>query len=197
MLNHIIHTDQQLFLFLNSFHSPFFDQVMHTVSGVVIWFPLYLAILVYLGRKFGRKFLILLLFVALAATLSDQLSVLIKNLVQRPRPCHEAALNGLVHIVMGQCGGRFGFLSSHATNTFDVALLSLLFIRRKWYSISIIIWASAVSYSRIYLGVHYPLDVFCGAILGSLIGWGTYTLFMITERKILCKYPFFNPSPSA
>ena len=135
-------TDQQLFLFLNSLNSPFCDQVMHALSGKLIWAPLYLSILIYLGVKYKRKFLIILLFIILAATLADQASVLVKNLVQRLRPCFEPSLKGLVHIVNGECGGQFSFVSSHATNAFDVALLSLMFIRRRWYSVSIIIWAA-------------------------------------------------------
>ena len=80
-------------------------------------------------------------------------------------------------LVNGECGGMFGFVSSHAANSFNVALLSLLFIRKRWYSVSIIIWAAAVGYSRIYLGVHYPGDVICGAILGAFIGSGMYRIY--------------------
>jgi undecaprenyl-diphosphatase len=155
--------DQQLFLFLNSLNSPFWDQVMHAISGKLIWAPLYLSILIFLGIKYKRKFLIILLFIILAAALSDQISVLIKNIVQRPRPCYEPLLKGLVHTFNGECGGLYSFVSSHATNSFDVALLSLLFIKKRWFSISIVIWALVVGYSRIYLGVHYPGDVVCGS----------------------------------
>jgi undecaprenyl-diphosphatase len=136
--------DQQLFLFLNSINSPFWDSVMHAISGRIIWVPLYLSILIFLGIKYKRKFLIILLFIILAATLSDQISVLIKNLVQRLRPCNEPLLSGLVHLVNGECGGQYSFVSSHATNSFDVALLSLLFIRKRWFTISIIFWAAVV-----------------------------------------------------
>jgi undecaprenyl-diphosphatase len=184
--------DQQLFLFINSLNSPFFDHVMNTMSGRIIWFPLYLAILIFLGVKYKRKFLIILLFIILAATLSDQVSVLFKNLVHRLRPCHEPSLEGLVHLVNGECGGIYSFVSSHATNSFDVALLSLLFIKRRWYTISIILWATIISYSRIYLGVHYPGDVICGSLLGAFIGWSIYRLYVLTDNKILKYKSFFN-----
>lgn len=183
--------DQQLFLFLNSLNSPFFDQVMHTISGRLIWVPLYLSIIIYLGIKFKRKFLIILIFIILAATLSDQASVLVKNLVQRLRPCNEPSLKGLVHLVKGECGGLYSFVSSHATNSFDVAFLSLLFIKRRWFSISIIIWALVIGYSRIYLGVHFPGDVICGSILGAFIGWSMYQLYILTDKKILQNKSFF------
>jgi len=184
--------DQQLFLFLNSINSPFWDQVMHALSGKIIWVPLYLSILIYMGIKYKRKFLIILLFIILAATLADQSSVLVKNLVERLRPCHEPSLQGLVHLVNGECGGKFSFVSSHATNSFDVALLSLLFIRKGWFTISIVLWALVVGYTRIYLGVHYPGDVVCGSLLGALIGWGIYELYVLTDNKILKHKTFFN-----
>jgi undecaprenyl-diphosphatase len=184
--------DQQLFLFINSSNSPFFDQVMHAISGKLIWVPLYLAILIYLGVKYKRKFLVVLVFIILAATLADQSSVLVKNIVQRLRPCHEPSLMGIVHLVKGECGGVYGFVSSHATNSFDVALLSLMFIRKRWYTISIILWASIIGYSRIYLGVHYPGDVICGSLMGAFIGWSLYSLYVLTDKIILVNKPYFN-----
>lgn len=186
--------DQQLFLFLNSLNSPLWDTVMHAISGKVIWVPLYLAILIFLGIKYKRKFLVILLFIILAATLADQISVLFKNYFQRLRPCHEPSLEGLIHLVNGECGGKFGFVSSHATNSFNVALISLLFIKKRWYTIGIILWALVVGYSRIYLGVHYPGDVICGSLLGALIGWSIYKLYELTDYKILQHRKFFNPS---
>ena len=186
--------DQQLFLFLNSFNSPFWDQTMHAISGRIIWVPLYLVILVCLGKAYKRKFIIVLLFIVLAVTLADQISVqLFKNIVQRLRPCHEPSLQGLVHIVNGECGGMYGFVSSHATNSFNVALISLLLIRNKWYTAGIILWAAVVGYSRIYLGVHYPGDVICGSILGAVIGWSIYKLYILTDKRILQQRKYFNP----
>jgi undecaprenyl-diphosphatase len=182
------HLDQQLFLFLNSLNSPFFDQVMYAISGKVIWAPLYLAILIWIGVKYKKRFPVILLFIILAVILADQGSVqLFKNVFHRLRPCYEPSLKDLVHLVNGKCGGLYGFVSSHATNSFNVALLSLLFIKKRWYTISIIAWASVISYSRIYLGVHYPGDVICGAMLGALIGWGVYKMYELTDKKFLVK----------
>jgi undecaprenyl-diphosphatase len=184
--------DQQLFLFINSSNSPFFDHLMHAISGRLIWVPLYLAILIYLGVKYKRKFLIILIFIILAATLADQSSVIVKNIFHRLRPCHEPSIIGIVHLVNGECGGIYGFVSSHATNCFDVALLSLLFIKKRWYTISIIFWAGIIGYSRIYLGVHYPGDVICGSFLGAFIGWSMYNLYILTDNNILMNKPYFN-----
>lgn len=184
--------DQQLFLFINSSNSPFFDHFMYAISGRLIWVPLYLAILIYLGIKYKRKFLIILIFIILAATLADQSSVIVKNIFHRLRPCHEPTIIGIVHLVNGECGGVYGFVSSHATNCFDVALLSLLFIKKRWYTISIIFWAGIIGYSRIYLGVHYPGDVICGSFLGAFIGWSMYNLYILTDNNILMDKPYFN-----
>jgi undecaprenyl-diphosphatase len=170
---------------------------MHAISGRVIWAPLYLAILLYLGFRYKRKFLIIIPFIILAVTLADQVSVqLFKNIFQRLRPCHEPSLAGMVHLVNGECGGLYGFVSSHASNSFNVALLSLMFIKRRWYTISIILWASVIGYSRIYLGVHYPGDVVCGAMVGAFIGWGVYKLYELTDKEVLINNKYFSHDTS-
>lgn len=178
--------DRQIFLFLNSMNSPFWDNVMYAISGKFIWVPLYIAVLVWMAVKYKRKILVIIPFIILAVTLADLSSVhLFKNVFHRLRPCHEPSLAGMVHLVNGECGGLYGFVSSHASNSFNVALISLMFIRKKWYAIFIILWASVIGYSRIYLGVHYPSDVIFGAILGTFTGWGMYKLYELTDNKIL------------
>ena len=184
--------DQQLFLLINSHNSPLWDKVMYALSGRLIWVPLYLAILVVLGIKFRRKFLVIILIIALAITLSDQVSVLIKVTVQRLRPCHEPLLEGLVHLVRNKCGGTYGFVSSHASNSFTVAFITLLLIRRRWVTISMILWAASIGYSRIYLGVHYPGDVLAGSLLGIIIGWSVILLYEYIDRKLLKDSRYFG-----
>jgi undecaprenyl-diphosphatase len=186
------HLDQQLFLFLNSLHSPFWDKVMWGISEIYIWIPLYLAIIVALAIKYRRKFLMLILVIIIAVTLSDQLSVIIKNSVHRLRPSHEPSMTGLVHIVHDYRGGLYGFVSSHASNCFMVAVMSLLLIRKRWFTISILFWAMVVSYSRIYLGVHYPGDVLFGSLLGILVGWSIFKLYTLIDLKFLSGSKYFS-----
>jgi len=165
--------DTDLFLALNGLHSPFFDFVMYWVSDRLIWIPLYLYFAWLIFKHYGRKAWILILMAGLAVVISDQTTVhLFKNVFLRLRPCHEPALAGLVHLVNDRCGGNYGFISSHAANSFDLATsLSLLLGKRiKYFTWLVLLWAAMVSYSRIYLGVHYPGDVIVGAIWGSGVG---------------------------
>ena len=97
----------------------------------------------------------------------------------RPRPCRDPDIGHLVHRVNNYCGGAYGFVSGHAANSFALATMISLLFRKKWVSTGLLIWATMVSYSRIYLGVHYPGDVIFGALLGTLLG---LTIFYVLHR---------------
>ena len=169
--------DKALFLILNGFHNSCFDIVMQFASNRFAWIPLYILLLWLIIKTFKKKSIIIVLSIVFIIALSDQFSVMIKNMVLRPRPCHNEMLAQQIHI-NGNCGGYFGFVSSHAANTFALALFLSFLLRRKYnyFPPLIFSWAVFVSYSRIYNGVHYPFDIISGALLGLLISFSIYTV---------------------
>jgi len=181
MLEQLEQWDRALFLFFNGFHSSTLDLIMWNVSGKLQWIPLYILLLYFVIKKYGKQSWIIIIAAAITVTLADQISVkLFKEVFERWRPCHNFDLEGMVHIVNNKCGGRFGFVSSHAANTFAVAgLLGAFISNRTLYFL--LMWAALVAYSRVYLGVHYPADIFGGAILGLLI---SYLIYHITIKFI-------------
>jgi undecaprenyl-diphosphatase len=157
---------------------------MWYISSKTLWYPFYIVLIYFIILKRKKDVWITFLAIILMIILSDQLADLVKDYMQRLRPSHNPDLSGLVHTLRGYTGGEYGFVSSHASNAFAVAAFTALFFQRKWFVYSIFIWAVIVSFSRIYLGVHYPLDVICGGMLGMSIGVFIYYLEHWAIRKI-------------
>ncbi|MBC7861789.1 MAG: phosphatase PAP2 family protein [Bacteroidia bacterium] len=182
--------DRQLFFFLNGNHNDFFDHVFWYTSLVVTWIPLYLFFIFLIIKKYKSKCWVPFLGAALLIGLSDKSSVLIKNSVERYRPSHNLEIKEKVLLLKNDSGGQFGFVSSHAANVFGIAvyLILLLKFRKKYFNFLLLFWALFVSYSRIYGGLHYPSDIFGGAILGSLLAFMVFKL----QQFILKKYFHFQ-----
>lgn len=163
--------DARLLLIVNGAHSHFFDAVMWCISGRWIWVPFY-AVLAYLlfRRMSWKRASICLVTIGLIILAADQTcATLIRPEIGRLRPANlNNPLSSFVHVVNGYRGGRYGFPSCHAANTFALAVFMSLVIRHKWFTVMMFSWAFIVSYSRMYLGVHYFGDLFCGATIGSL-----------------------------
>lgn len=163
--------DARLLLIVNGAHSPFFDSVMWCISGRWIWVP-FCAVLAYLlfRRMSWKRASICLVTIGLIILAADQTcATLIRPEIGRLRPANlNNPLSSFVHVVNGYRGGRYGFPSCHAANTFALAVFMSLVIRHKWFTVMMFSWAFIVSYSRMYLGVHYFGDLFCGATIGSL-----------------------------
>jgi len=178
--------DTYLFLFINGFHAPFFDGFMYAVSYKLTWIPLYISVLYLVIKHWKREAIWVILVLILCIVISDQVSSdILKNLVKRLRPSHAEHLKGLVHLVKEYGGGKYGFASSHAANAFGFALLSSLLIKRRLYTYGISVWAVVTAYSRVYLGVHYPLDILGGIMVGSLAALGCYWIVLKFKPDIV------------
>ncbi len=163
--------------------------VFYWVTSRTFWIPLYLGLLFLSYLKFGKKVVIVVLFIVLLISIADRASVeLFKNVFERLRPSHNPMLEGLVHLVDGK-GGKFGFVSSHAANCFALAVFISLILKSKFKYIMpiMLFWAVLVSYSRVYVGVHYPADLIGGAMLGVVVGFLVYWTMKFTNQKFNLK----------
>jgi undecaprenyl-diphosphatase len=186
MITSIKKLDTEIFLFCNSKHNEFFDGIMLWASSKYIWLPLYLFFLYLVFKAAGKRTWVVAIAVGLLILASDQVSVHCFKLVfLRYRPCHNLLIQQLIHL-NGDCGGTYGFISSHASNSFALAMFLFLFFKDKirYFGIFVFVWAGLVSYSRVYNGVHYPADITVGALVGMLIALMIFKLYQLADSKL-------------
>jgi len=178
MLENLLHYDEQLFVYLNSLGSSTWDSMWLVITSKFSSIPLYAVLLFLVFKQFGWKTtLIVMVLVAAMITATDQLANLFKHGFERPRPCQEAHLKEIIRFIAPRCG-RFGYFSAHAASSMALAVfIGLLFKNTyKYLPYFMLFWAAIIGYSRVYLGVHYPLDVVTGFGIGGLLGYLFYWL---------------------
>ncbi len=196
MISFLENLDRKLFLLINGFHSEPADWFFYYVSQKFTWVPFYALLLFMCIKVLKKQWWLVLIFIPLLITATDQISVhLFKNIFLRYRPCQNLELKDQVHLVRDYCGGKYGFISSHAANTFGLAMFVWLLLRksfRYWGWILFVGFAGITAYSRVYLGAHYPADVAVGALLGMSLGFLFYVFLQWIRRKLSPKSDVIN-----
>lgn len=180
--------DEQLFLWLNGYHWEWLDPIAFQLTKTVTWIPLFAFLVYKIYQKNPKNSWWVFVGVALTILLADQAtSAWMKPFFERLRPCHDTRWDAVIFNYK-HCGGLYGFASSHAANTFGIALFLNLKLKGKLHSLGwLFLYAGVVSYTRIYLGVHYPLDVLIGALVGCLAAWISWLMIIFAKKQILGK----------
>ncbi len=160
--------DRDLFLSLNHTHTSWLDVLMYYATLPYTWIPLYLFLAYLIYKQVGKKVVTVVLFSIVLILISDQSSNLLKKSVKRYRPCYNLEIEKQVNVVGEYPGGKYGFVSSHAANVFALATFMFFILKNRKLKLALFLWAAIVSYSRVYVGVHYPSDIFVGGLLGVL-----------------------------
>lgn len=187
MIEELLKYDVTLFIYLNNLGNETWDMLWQIITNKFTFFPLYAILLFIVYKNFGLKGMFVIVFsAALMITFADQLANLFKHGFQRPRPCREESLQDVIRHVVKSCG-RYGYFSGHAVNSMATAVFMGLILKNKYYYLPFLLlfWAFLVGYSRIYVGVHYPFDVFTGMVFGAIIGWIFYRLQLILQRRFV------------
>ena len=178
--------DEQLFVFLNSQGSERWDGLWLLVTNKFSGIPFYMALMYLVYRDYGLKnMLIVTAMIVVMIAMTDQLANLFKHGFERPRPCREEHLKEVIRYIAPRCG-RYGYFSAHAASSMALAVFLGLVLRKtyKYLVLLLLLWASIVGFSRIYVGVHYPLDTLTGMVIGAMVGFLVYKLSHRYVKKI-------------
>ena len=172
-LDFILEIDKETFIYLNSLGSSTFDNFWLLISDKKSSIPLYIFLIYFLKKNLNSKhFINSIIFIGLLILFTDQISGFFKDYYERLRPCHDQLIISKIRIVKESCGGLYSFFSSHASNSFALAsFFYFLMSKKNRYIKLLFVWALIVSYSRIYIGVHFPLDIICGTFFGLFSGY--------------------------
>lgn len=187
MIEELVKLDKQFFLFLNGLGNANWDGFWMFLTNKWSAIPLYFFLAFISYKQLGvKKFIVFLVMIALMILATDQLSNFFKYGVARLRPCHDPEVSSIMRLVKSYCGGKYGYFSAHAANSFAIVSFFTLVLktRFKYLGIILFLWASLVAYSRIYIGVHYPLDIITGVSVGLLFGWLFSKLYFFFLIKI-------------
>lgn len=184
MIEILTSIDEQILLFFNGLHTPLMNDIALFITGKLTWLPFYIFLLDILVRKLGpKKAGLTLIAIVLAILLADQICAsLIRPIVARLRPCSpDNPISQFIETVNGVCPHSYSWPSCHAANTFALATLLSIVIRSRRFTTMMVTWAVIVSLSRLYMGVHYPTDLLCGAAFGSVLGY--FSLVIVTKAS--------------
>lgn len=183
MLDKILDLDTQIFIFLNGLGSETYDGLWLFITKQFNWIPFFVVLLYIIYKKVGvKQSLYLLLFIAVLITFTDQITNVFKNGFQRLRPCNTPEINGIIRVV--KSSDTFSFFSGHAANSMAVATF-LYFVMKRHYKYFglLFLWPLIFAYSRIYLGLHYPLDIICGFLCGLILGFVMYKVYLKVQQR--------------
>lgn len=181
----LIQWDKDLLVSLNACHNEFWDGVMWMATDEISWVPFFLVLLYLLFKTKGKEFILIVVAIALTIVICDQVSGIFKEWIARPRPSREPGIMNQLHIVNGYRGGKYGYFSAHAANTFGIAVLVIMLLRNWLVTTVMLAWCALESYTRIYLGVHYPLDILTGVAFGSCTGFFVYKLHLALSKRFV------------
>ena len=185
MIEELLKYDTELFLFLNNLGNETWDELWRIITLKWSSIPLYIILLYLIYKHLGlKRTIVVLVCAAVLVTATDQLANLFKYGFERPRPCRLESLRSSMRFVADGCG-RFGYFSAHAASSMGVAVFIGLILKSKYKYLPFLLlfWAVIIGYSRIYLGVHYPLDVITGMFFGGILGWSVYKLQVWAQMK--------------